>query len=129
MQVTFHQILPGGYIQEVYKSTGWPCGSNRINEMFEKLLASLMGSEMWEEFKSSNATSYLHLMNSFEVRKREVTDEHKKTYNIALPFGFIKFFTSKNTSVIGILQNCLTIVTHLLNRLKKNLKASIVQKD
>ncbi len=93
MQLTFHQILPEGYIQEVKKSTGVPCGSLKINEQFEKLLSSTMGSELWAEFISKHATSYIHLMNSFEARKREATADHKKSYNIALPFGFIQFFT------------------------------------
>src|SRR5699024_11102300 len=87
-------------IHEVHKSSGLLCGSNKINEQFERMLVTVLGSDLWREFRKECSSSYIDLMQKFELRKRETTIERTKAYNIPLSFAFIQFFTSKKVSVM-----------------------------
>lgn len=66
------------------------------------MLACLLGTGQWQQFRQQCPSAYLDLMSKFELRKRETRLDRKNAYNIALPFGFIQHFAQINVSVSTI---------------------------
>ncbi|KAH7639079.1 hypothetical protein HUG17_3112 [Dermatophagoides farinae] len=92
VDITAHQIQQDGFIKELHKSTGGPYGSNEINRKFEKIIEKIFGSKRWQRFRKESPSTYLDLMQAFELRKREAKPDHHTPYNILLTFSFITYF-------------------------------------
>ncbi|XP_052080222.1 heat shock 70 kDa protein 12A-like [Mytilus californianus] len=66
------------YFEHVHKVDGGAWGGYHVNTKYERFLEDLFGKELMEEFKISNMSNYIEMMNDFEVEKKSLSDELKK---------------------------------------------------
>ncbi|KAM7384979.1 hypothetical protein PAMP_001083 [Pampus punctatissimus] len=93
VDLTVHQIrLPEGHLKELYKASGGPYGSIRIDYEFEKLLCKIFGQDFIDQFKIKRPAAWVDLMIAFESRKRAAAPDRTNPLNINLPFSFIDYY-------------------------------------
>jgi len=66
-----------------------------VDQEFEKLMNTIFGTEIMEEFKMKRPAGYVDLMIAFEARKRTASPFKNNPLNISLPFSFIDFYKKK----------------------------------
>jgi hypothetical protein len=113
-----------GTLKELYKATGGPYGSvgmfdkrkkkkdlfiyyfcflnKGVDQEFEKLMNTIFGTEIMEEFKIKRPAGYVDLMIAFEARKRTASPFKNNPLNISLPFSFIDFYKKKKVELYFI---------------------------
>lgn len=72
--------------------------SSGVDQEFEKLMNTIFGTEIMEEFKMKRPAGYVDLMIAFEARKRTASPLKNNPLNISLPFSFIDFYKKKKVS-------------------------------
>ncbi|CAF1325329.1 unnamed protein product [Adineta steineri] len=101
VDMTVHELdNKMGTLKELYKATGGPYGSVGVDQEFEKLMSSIFGKELIEDFKIKRPAGYVDLMIAFEARKRTASPFKNSPSNISLPFSFIDFYKKKKGSAI-----------------------------
>ncbi|CAF0792093.1 unnamed protein product [Rotaria sp. Silwood1] len=114
VDITVHELdNKMGTLKELYKATGGPYGSVEItsfhlcillfkgvDQEFEKLMTTIFGVEIMEEFKLKRPAGYVDLMIAFEARKRTASPFKNNPLNISLPFSFIDFYKKKKGSTV-----------------------------
>ncbi|UJR22675.1 hypothetical protein I4U23_025712 [Adineta vaga] len=101
VDMTVHELdNKMGTLKELYKATGGPYGSVGVDQEFEKLMSTIFGKELLEEFKMKRPAGYVDLMIAFEARKRTASPFKNNPLNISLPFSFIDFYKKKKGSTI-----------------------------
>ena len=73
VDVTVHEILKGGKLKEVYKASGGPWGGNRVNQMYEKFIEHIVGSNVLQKVKKHHMSDWLNMMRVFEETKRTLS--------------------------------------------------------
>ena len=83
-----------------------------MDEMYEKMLCDIFGSDFIKKYKLKNPRQWLIMMNDFEKRKRAATPGGKASTNIPLNMSFAREFETftskefesafKETSVSGV---------------------------
>ena len=81
--------------QRWISSTHFSCSSSGVDQEFEKLMNTIFGTEIMEEFKMKRPAGYVDLMIAFEARKRTASPFKNNPLNISLPFSFIDFYKKK----------------------------------
>lgn len=71
-----------------------------VDQEFEKLMNTIFGLEIMEEFKMKRPAGYVDLMIAFEARKRTASPFKNNPLNISLPFSFIDFYKKKKVKTI-----------------------------
>jgi len=101
VDITVHELdNKMGTLKELYKATGGPYGSVGVDQEFEKLMNTIFGLEIMEEFKMKRPAGYVDLMIAFEARKRTASPLKNNPLNISLPFSFIDFYKKKKGSTV-----------------------------
>ncbi|CAF1449302.1 unnamed protein product [Rotaria sordida] len=101
VDVTVHELdNKMGTLKELYKATGGPYGSVGVDQEFEKLMCTIFGKEVMEDFKMKRPAGYVDLMIAFEARKRTASPFKNNPSNISLPFSFIDYYKKKKGSTV-----------------------------
>ena len=101
VDITVHELdTKMGTLKELYKATGGPYGSVGVDQEFEKLMNTIFGTEIMEEFKMKRPAGYVDLMIAFEARKRTASPFKNNPLNISLPFSFIDFYKKKKVTCV-----------------------------
>lgn len=66
------------YFEHVHKVKGGAWGGYHVNTQYELFLEDLFGKDIMDEFKKSNMSNFIEMMNDFEVEKKSLSDEQKK---------------------------------------------------
>lgn len=74
-----------------------------VDQEFEKLMNSIFGTEIMDEFKIKRPAGYVDLMIAFEARKRTASPFKNNPLNISLPFSFIDFYKKKKVKLFQLI--------------------------
>ena len=89
LDVTAHELLPGGKVKELHHATGGALGGTRVDDKFIKLMEDLFGENFITKFRRNHASQWLAIMADFERKKRTSNVEKKNSStNIQLLYGF-----------------------------------------
>ncbi|XP_076071446.1 heat shock 70 kDa protein 12A-like [Mytilus galloprovincialis] len=83
--ITVHQRISDGTIQEVVPPSGGPWGGKSIDEAFFKFLCEICGTKVMEDLKSIELEDYIDLFREFETKKRSVRNNNQTNVVITLP--------------------------------------------
>lgn len=98
LDVTAHEILQDGTIQEIHHVTGGAYGGIYVNQNFASLLETIFGIAAMKNYRVSNPADWLRLMNDFEMKKRGRRAFDGKVTRISLPRSFRSFFSEFSPS-------------------------------
>ncbi|XP_033742556.1 heat shock 70 kDa protein 12B-like [Pecten maximus] len=86
IDITVHEVEPGGTLRELYKANGGDWGGTNVDLEFERLLADLLGSKVFEDFRKECVPDLLEMYRSFEVKKRSIqaTGDDKVTFTVPI---------------------------------------------
>lgn len=63
-----------------------------VDVEFEKLLMSIFGKTLIEQYKVKRSAGWVDMLIAFESRKRSASPYKTSPLNIALPFSFIDYY-------------------------------------
>ncbi|KAH3769786.1 heat shock 70 kDa protein 12A-like [Dreissena polymorpha] len=75
VDITVHEVLQGKKLKEIEQASGGAWGCSTVDEAFEKLINTLAGGAVMQEFKLKFMEHYLQLLRRFELLKREFNPE------------------------------------------------------
>ena len=88
-----------------------------VDQEFEKLMNTIFGTEIMEEFKMKRPAGYVDLMIAFEARKRTASPFKNNPLNISLPFSFIDFYKKKKVSDVCLWSVCMLLESDRISTL------------
>ncbi|OWF53938.1 Heat shock 70 kDa protein 12A [Mizuhopecten yessoensis] len=96
IDITVHEVKPGGTLRELYKANGGDWGGTKVDEEFERLLSDLLGPNTFETFKKECVPDLLEMHRTFEVKKRSIpaTGDDKVTFSV--PLNLLETFKRSN---------------------------------
>lgn len=98
MDVTAHEIDEEDNIKEIYHATGGDFGGTKVDKQFQDLLDKVFGKDFLDEFRRTQPSDWLELMNDFEVKKRAERVMEGELTRIRLPANFINLLRHENGS-------------------------------
>ena len=91
-----HEITHGGGLREVHAASGGGWGGILVDKAFQDLLTELVGPEMYDEFRKTQAEDWMYLWRTFESKKRTVLPDSDETINMRLPVSLTLMYSEKN---------------------------------
>lgn len=83
MDITIHEVLPGGRIKELHKATGGAWGGTYLDDEFFRIFEECFGKDEFEEFKREDLAGYIDLREELEKQKRDLrTTTPKMSFTI-----------------------------------------------
>ncbi|WAQ93670.1 HS12A-like protein [Mya arenaria] len=95
VDVCVHEVLGDQRIRELYMSTGGDIGSSAINSAYLIFLESLVGREIWTEFRTLHRKSYLDIINNYEQVKRTFSMTNDESLRLLLNKELAQTFSRK----------------------------------
>lgn len=71
--ITVHEKLAGGTLQELHKASGGPWGGMYVDNNYLAWLEKLFGNVAMDRFKKEDMADYFDLIREFETNKRSIT--------------------------------------------------------
>ncbi|CAG2215187.1 unnamed protein product [Mytilus edulis] len=103
--ITVHQRISDGTIQEVVPPSGGPWGGKSIDEAFFKFLCEICGTKVMEDLKSIELEDYIDLFREFETKKRSVRNNNQTNVVITLPVSLTDLVKQQHKSLKWHLKN------------------------
>ncbi|XP_060065294.1 heat shock 70 kDa protein 12B-like [Ylistrum balloti] len=100
IDITVHEVKPGGTLRELYKANGGDWGGTKVDEEFERLLSDILGQKTFDAFQKECVPDLLEMHRSFEVKKRSIkaTGDDKVTFSV--PVNLLETFKRFNPGVV-----------------------------
>ncbi|KAM9344464.1 heat shock 70 kDa protein 12A-like [Pholidichthys leucotaenia] len=74
IDVTVHEVLPGGSLKELHKASGNGLGGQTVDRKFKEFLREIFCDGVWEEFEREFPSEVQKLMYYFTIFKRNDDD-------------------------------------------------------
>ncbi|KAK3607273.1 hypothetical protein CHS0354_002894 [Potamilus streckersoni] len=87
IDITIHELMPGGQLKELYKATGGAWGGTEVDEAYKQFIISLIGNPIFQRFCKEHKDDHIHMFRDFEIKKRSVNPENDSDVIIRLPFS------------------------------------------
>jgi hypothetical protein len=72
-----------------------------VDRAFEQLLETIFGVAEFREWKQKHPSSYVHLLASFEAKKRYARPSKQDSANVSLPLAFITWFERQKRGAVS----------------------------
>lgn len=95
VDITVHQVQPGGSVKELYKANGGNWGGTYIDIAFRNLLADIVGNDVIDDFQATQMMDYIDLFREFEVKKRNFKNEMTEKITFKVPIALNEGFKQK----------------------------------
>ncbi|XP_062587973.1 heat shock 70 kDa protein 12A-like isoform X2 [Saccostrea cucullata] len=102
-----HELEIDGSITELHKASGEAYGGTCVDKKYVEIIQSIYGVKSFERLKHEEMEDYLEFLRDFEVKKRTVTKELAKKYNIRIPLSLNDF--AKGNKVDLQRRECLSV--------------------
>ena len=79
IDITIHEISPGGGLKEVYAASGGGWGGILVDKAFQDLVTELVGPHVYEQFTKTETEDWIDLWRIFEMKKKTITPENDDT--------------------------------------------------
>ncbi|XP_069131333.1 heat shock 70 kDa protein 12B-like [Argopecten irradians] len=99
VDITVHEVKPGGTLRELYKANGGDWGGTKVDLEFENLLADLLGPEVFDIFKRECVPDLLEMHRSFEVKKRSIQAQGDDKVTFTVPINLLETFRKQKPGV------------------------------
>lgn len=86
-----HEIEKDLTIVELHKASGEAYGGVCVDRNYVEMIETIYGVNSVEKLRNEDMEDYLEFLRDFEVRKRTVTKDLKKIYNIRIPLSLNDF--------------------------------------
>ncbi|KAL5011725.1 hypothetical protein ScPMuIL_010276 [Solemya velum] len=100
VDITVHEVTHNLSIKELHQASGGPWGGTKVDEEFQKLLISIIGSFVFEEFKRNDMCSYLELLSEFELKKRSVAPDSNHRSMFVVSASLLHLFEARTGKTI-----------------------------
>lgn len=95
IDITVHEIYPGGGLGEVHAASGGGWGGVLVDKAFQDLITDLVGPEIYEEFVKTETEDWIYLWRTFESKKKTILPENDDTINIRFPASLPSLYLEK----------------------------------
>ncbi|KAL4230003.1 hypothetical protein ACF0H5_010391 [Mactra antiquata] len=94
VDITVHEVTNKGTLREVIRASGGAWGGTRVDAAYDKLLDSIFGETLMEEFRREERIEDLEMQRNFELKKREIKID-SNIIKILLPAALLEFVQDK----------------------------------
>ncbi|XP_060599387.1 uncharacterized protein LOC132752990 [Ruditapes philippinarum] len=85
IDITVHEVDNDNNIKEIHAASGGGWGGTIVDKEFKQLLVTLVGRDVYEEFKRDHTDDWLDIWRDFEVKKRTITTSSDSPLRMRLP--------------------------------------------
>ncbi|KAL4230424.1 Heat shock 70 kDa protein 12A [Mactra antiquata] len=95
VDITVHEILPGGRLKELHKASGGAWGGTKIDDAFYNFMVEITGTgtgertKVMDEFKKKHMEDYIDLFRDFEIKKRAVGPDRDSKVTFKMPVALL----------------------------------------
>lgn len=93
VDITVHEVLPGGKLKEIQKASGGAWGGTRVDEAYKQFLIKLFSAPVIKRFQDKHMEDYLDIFRDFEVKKRDITPSKEGKITFRLPVSLTELFS------------------------------------
>ncbi|XP_071146597.1 heat shock 70 kDa protein 12A-like [Mytilus edulis] len=84
--ITVHEKLEDGKLEELCQATGDACGGTSIDNEFLQLMVDIVGAPLMNSMAKNDPVAYLDLFREFETVKRKLKPSKSAKINFTVPF-------------------------------------------
>ncbi|XP_052083292.1 heat shock 70 kDa protein 12B-like isoform X4 [Mytilus californianus] len=84
--ITVHEKLEDGKLEELCQATGDACGGTSIDNEFLQLMVKIVGAPLMNSLAKNDPVAYLDLFREFETVKRKTKPTQSAKINFTVPF-------------------------------------------
>ncbi|XP_045204912.2 heat shock 70 kDa protein 12A-like [Mercenaria mercenaria] len=100
VDMTVHEIQEDSTLRELAKANGGEFGGTKVDEKFIELLNDVFGPDVMEVIQQRFREDYLDVMQSFEIKKRRVSQDLNGTETFQIPVSFTDTYKELNNIAI-----------------------------
>ncbi|XP_052682429.1 heat shock 70 kDa protein 12A-like [Crassostrea angulata] len=99
IDITVHEVGENGSVKELHKANGGDWGGTNVDASFTRLLADIVGNDVFEKFSSDNKYDFLGLLREFEIKKRKISPDLNGLVTIKVPVRLSETFCKMNPGI------------------------------
>lgn len=100
VDITLHEVLPGGKLRELHKANGGAWGGTTVDKAFLDFIEDITGPEVMERFREDHKDDYIDLLREFEIKKRTVQPDLESKVTFRIPITLHELNRDMNNSEI-----------------------------
>ncbi|KAL5012748.1 hypothetical protein ScPMuIL_011299 [Solemya velum] len=100
VDVTVHEVTQNRAIKELHQASGGPWGGTRVDEQFQQLLISILGSPVLVKYQQEYMEDYLELLREFELKKRTIQPNSSGKITFRAPMSLREMFETETGETI-----------------------------
>ncbi|KAL4230425.1 Heat shock 70 kDa protein 12A [Mactra antiquata] len=95
VDITVHEILPGGRLKELHKASGGAWGGTKIDDAFYEFMVEITGTgadirtKVMDKFKEEHMEDYIDLFRDFEIKKRAIGPDGDSKVTFKMPVALL----------------------------------------
>ncbi|KAH3835271.1 heat shock 70 kDa protein 12B-like [Dreissena polymorpha] len=95
IDITVHEVMPGGGLKELYAANGGDWGGTFVDRAFRNLLAEIVGNDIMTGIETSKTSDYIDIFRDFEVIKRKFAVSMSDRVTFKVPAALNEIFKAK----------------------------------
>ena len=100
VDITVHEVVNDNAgnttLKELFSAYGGNCGGVNVDEAFIGFLGEVLGADTMEVVQTRYREDYISVLDTFELKKRQVTPDSTAKDRISLPVSFATTYESMN---------------------------------
>ncbi|KAK3600051.1 hypothetical protein CHS0354_012742 [Potamilus streckersoni] len=92
VDITVHEVLSGGKLKELQKSTGGAWGGTQVDEAYKKFINIIVGDLVYQRFSKEMKEVQLEMFRDFEIKKRSIAPNKDSDIKLRIPHELQKIF-------------------------------------